>query len=428
MRRLANTCFKRPSTPNSMMQKRYSGWVHGFMRDLLRASIPSVDLEGQKIDADEVLSEFHEYVRTLQETVLFDRIHLMDNNIGTWESIFPADILTHYSETLLPTPIDGKEHRLIEQNDLLRYVKSAGSTGTSTPLLQGPHCKANGGDFINLPMGLLCAETSRTNHLCLKNLKDNKIGESQEEAFAPFPTYMLNLTDFPDAPPVGDFFGFAGQSTLLTWDCPYGMKVTGWVTENIKQRVWEVIKLEEGCNFISFHGGFPKWDVIVDEEFIDSIEALGNAGFNPVPCKWKCMRRLGVSMRQCILVLRFSRGGYGASGMHNHDMRKTSETRVVTSGYARQKIRNEHGAPLRSQIQSGEMVEPIYQEPPRYQPPMHRKGGLVPHEGERIRNMPTIKRPDHNWRDKDGDPNADAEQDPSMKGRPTMKKKKPSPY
>lgn len=77
------------------------------------------------------------------------------------------------------------------------------------------------------------------------------------------------------------------------------------------------------------------------------------------------------------------RGGYGGGGFHKAQTRSSSERRVASPTHHKafesslEHYHGDQGAPLWSQILVGEVPEPVFQEPPRYRPPMHGRGSPV---------------------------------------------------
>ena len=114
-----------------------------------------------------------------------------------------------------------------------------------------------------------------------------------------------------DAPPLGDYFGFAGANTLLTWKDEHGMLAVDQYQAARPNDTLQVVYLEPGCHFLSFYGTDSTNDVIVQRGYERSIESLVAAGLNPIPVQWSEMDKMGVSMRSACMVMRFLKQNIG---------------------------------------------------------------------------------------------------------------------
>lgn len=353
-------------------------YVHGIVREPHRGVIPSMAThgidKGQAIDRDKLFFELACYRETLKTTSLFDSVHSM-NSLPHWDSIRTGDLFATYGETILGMPRYGREHRQNEAGETLRYLRAMGNSCQVWNVLgEEDAAHADAGDMMMLPGGLMIAETTRTNKAAIELLAGAYVKKEEQKAFYAFAVKCNGDT------PAADMVGFAGDNTLVHWDTPEATDVAKQIVQR-GTRTWRTVKIQPDCHFLTFLGGLPRYDVLVDERFEPSIKALAEADLNPIPTQWSQPPRLGLSMRACTLILRYAKGGvFGSSVGQEHRMKTTRSVKKVF-GYEK-KVKGDAGAPLWAQMRTGEIPDPVYQPPPRYSPPMHRSGGLAPYRGD----------------------------------------------
>ena len=353
------------------------GYVQAFLRQMHKPSVPTVGPGGESIDRDKLLFEWSQLVDNLKTTTLVEHIHLMDP-FPSFESVSPADTIFAMKEYIVQLPAGGREHRAAERNDILKFARGLGAHGAIGNLFEDrPEFRLHGMDLVALPESVIVGLCdSRTNLAGVEKLKDVKYAGTLER----IPTHAIDIG--VGSPTLATFFGFGGDSTLLAWDTPLGNKVLDYTVANDNSRAWNFVKLRPGCNFFCVATPTPRFDVLVDEADEESIASLMQSPLNPVPTPWTEMKKAGISMRSTILVLMFSRGGFGAGGFQAHNASAQSRPRLHKVNIRqRPKIRGDNGAPLRALLESWEMPEVVYQPPPRYRPPMHSQAGLTPYHG-----------------------------------------------
>ena len=312
--------------------------THAFVRPPSFNAIPSTGPNGVVINRPMLLHQFRDFYKTLQQSQLVDKLHLMSER-PTFESMKVADHMASIGASFVGMPLAGQEHRATEFMDSMRYIRGAGGPSTvASYLLDADNCRCHSGDIVALSTGLAIGHGPRTNAIAHQTLKS--IFEFRDE-HASFDVYTLEQEG--DAPPLGDYFGFAGSNILLCWKDEHGMLAvdqyqqqraaiaaqTGQPAETL-----QVVYLEAGCHFLSFFGTDFTPDVLVQRGYDRSIEALQAAGLNPIPVQWSEMDKMGVSMRSSVLLLKFLKSN--VSGMLTKNVRSRSTPRwqahQLTSG------------------------------------------------------------------------------------------------
>ena len=368
-------------------QRRYNGeargFVQGFIRLINKPAVPTVGPRGDAIDRDKLIFQFDQFIRHLNDTSLVETIHLLDP-FPSFESISPADTLFSMREYIVQLPCGGREHRISERNDIVRFARGLGAHGSIGNLFEDrPEFRLHGGDVVALPETAVVALGHRTNLAAVEKLREVKWAGVLER----IPTNCIDMGD--SAPQLSSYFGFGGDSTLIAWDNDDGNKVLDFVAHMDNTRAWNTCKVRPHCNFCTFAAGIPRYEVLVEEEDEESFAALMNSPLTPIPTPWSELKKAGVSMRSCLLVMMFHRGGFGAGGFqaHNADSfrsgRSVPKSRGVGKYAYRPKFAGDKGAPFQAMMDSWEVPNPVYQPPPRYRPPMHGTDStsLTPVEG-----------------------------------------------
>ena len=274
--------------------------THAFVRPPHFYSIPSAGPNGVVINRDMLIHQFRDFYRMLQQSTLIDKLHLMSER-STFEAVRVADQMVSIGSTFLAMPSQGNEHRLSEFLETSRYIRGAGGPSSAATYLQDVDgCRCHSGDIVQLPSGIAVGHGARTNlqaHQTLRSLFEVKQEYSTFEVFT--------LEQEGDAPPLGDYFGFAGANTLLTWKDEHGMLAVDQYQRLRSTENAPVVYLEAGCHFLSFFGTDISNDVLVQRGYDKSIESLAAAGLNPIPVQWSELDKMGVSMRSAVLVLKF---------------------------------------------------------------------------------------------------------------------------
>ena len=274
--------------------------VHAFVRPPLFHTIPSTGPNGVLISRDGVMTQFRDFYKTLQHSALVDKLHVMSER-PVFESIRVADQLVSIGSTFLAMPPTGLEHRVTEWMETARYLRAAGGPTTLAGYLQDvDNLRCSSGDIVVLPTGIAVAHGSRTNaeaHQVLKQLFTIQDDHSNFE--------VLTLEQETDAPPLGDYFGFAGNNLLIAWKDEHGLLAVNQYQKLRPNDTLQTVFLEPGCHFFSFFGTDATNDIIVQRGYDRSIESLIAHGLNPIPVQWSEMDKLGVSMRSAVLIARF---------------------------------------------------------------------------------------------------------------------------
>lgn len=194
---------------------------------------------------------------------------------------------------------------MTEFMETMRYVRGAGGPSTLASFLQdNESCRCHSGDIVCLPTGVAVGHGARTNpvaHQILRELYEVKEGPMRFEVFT--------LEQEGDAPPLGDYFGFAGNNVLLAWKDEHGLLAVDQLQQLQQQAgtspvVNQIVYLEPGCHFFSFYGVDYSPDVMVQKGFERSMDSIAAAGLNPIPVQWSEMDKLGISLRAAVLPLK----------------------------------------------------------------------------------------------------------------------------
>lgn len=274
--------------------------VHAFVRPPFAHSVPATGPNGVVISREAFMQQFREFYKTLQQSTLVDKLHVMSER-HSLETIRVSDQLSCVGSTFLAMPIHGHEHRMTEFLETMRYVRSAGGPTTLASFLQdtdGARCHS--GDIVVLPTGIAVGQGERTNAVAVQVLKQLFTVKEDHSQFEVIP-----MEQEADAPPLGDYFGFAGTNTLLTWKDEHGMLAVDQYQTARPNDTLQVVYLEPGCSFLSFYGTDTSNDVIVQRGYDRSIESLVAAGLNPIPVQWSELDKMGISMRSSVMVMRF---------------------------------------------------------------------------------------------------------------------------
>lgn len=286
--------------------------VHAFVRPPFHHCVPSTGPNGVAISREVLMQQFRDFYRTLQQSTLVDKLHVMGER-HTFDSIRCADQLCSVGSTVLAMPLTGNEHRITEYMETQRYIRAAGGPATLASYLQDVDgCRCNSGDIVPLPTGIAVGHGPRTNtaaHQVLRQLFTVKEAHTDFE--------VVTMEQEGDAPPLGDYFGFAGNNLLLTWKDEHGMLAVDQYQSARPNDTMQVVYLEPGCHFLSFFGTDTTNDVIVQRGYDRSIESLSAAGLNPIPVQWSEMDKMGVSMRSAVLLMRFLKASTGGIAPRN---------------------------------------------------------------------------------------------------------------
>ena len=288
------------TTTTSILFGAQRSATHAFVRPPSGHTIPSTGPNGVVIARGTLLGQFREFFKTLQQSSLIDKLHVMSER-SSFEAIKTADHLASVGSTFLAMPTLGTEHRIAEFMESMRYVRAAGGPSTLASYLQDVDgCRCCSGDIVALPGGLAVGHGPRTNvqaHTALRQLFQI------QEQYSSFDVFSLEQEG--DAPPLGDYFGFAASNTILAWKDEHGMLAVEQYQKCRPHETLKVVYLEPGCHFLSFFATDHSNDVIVQKGYDRSVEALASAGLNPIPVQWSELDKMGVSMRSCVLVMKF---------------------------------------------------------------------------------------------------------------------------
>lgn len=280
---------------------RFLSSVHAFVRAPHFRSIPNTGPTGIVVNRTILNAQFREFYRALQHSTLVDKVHLMSERPGM-DTLRVADHMTSVGPTLLSMPLHGMEHRATEFMEAMRYVRGAGGPSTAASYLQDNEaCRCHSGDIVPLPHGIAVAHGSRTNSVAHKILQD--LFEVTDELMR---FQVITLEQEADAPPLGDYFGFAGNDVLLAWKDEHGLlAVDQYQQHNTSSVEMKVVYLEPGCHFLTFYGVDYSPDVLVQKGYERSMDSIAAAGLNPVSVQWTEMDKLDISMRSTVLPLKF---------------------------------------------------------------------------------------------------------------------------
>lgn len=298
-----------------MKPSRVLGAVHAFMRAPHYRSIPSASPSGVVVNRDMLQHQFRDLYKTLQHSTLVDKVHLMTERPGM-DALRVADMLACVGPSFIAMPHAGVEHRIREFMDTMRYVRGAGGPTTLSPLLQDlEQCRAHSGDLVCLPHGIAMAHGSRTNaaaHQAIREAFEHTARETAELRSYRYDPHLrfevFSLEQEADAPPLGDYFGFAGNNVLIAWKDEHGLLAVDQYQQqagDAPEFATQTVYLEPGCHFFSFFGVDYTADVLVQKGYERSMDSLAAAGLNPIPVQWSEMDKLGISMRSAILPLKF---------------------------------------------------------------------------------------------------------------------------
>ncbi|KAG5493548.1 hypothetical protein JIQ42_01919 [Leishmania sp. Namibia] len=300
--------------------------VHAFVRMPHHRSVPSTGSSGIIVNRDVLFRQFRDFYRTLQQSTLVDKVHLMTERAGV-ESLRVADQMASLGPLLLGMPLTGMEHRLSEFLETMRYVRGAGGPTTVSAYLQdNDACRCHSGDIVCLPQGVAVGHGPRTNAAAHQVLRELFGGDAADGGMdGPSVTSpgrcskfeVVTLEQEGDAPPLGDYFGFAGNNILLVWKDEHGLLAVDQLQQQIakSEQQLQVLYLEPGCHFLTFYGVDYTPDVLVQKGFERSMDTLAAAGLNPIAVQWSEMDKLGISMRSAVLPLKFLQSPSSTGGL-----------------------------------------------------------------------------------------------------------------
>lgn len=274
--------------------------THAFVRPPHFRSVPSTGPNGVVINRDMLMGQFRDFYKTLQQSTLIDKLHVMSER-PAFESVKVADQMVSIGASCIGMPYAGNEQRISEFMETARYVRGAGGPTTVSSYLQdAENCRCHSGDIVQLPGGIAIGHGPRTNQAAHQVLQSVfQVNESHSS----FDVFTLEQEG--DAPPLGDYFGFAGTNTLITWKDEHGMLAVDQFQQLRPNHGLQIVYLEPGCHFLSFFGVDASNDVLVQRGYDRSIDSLAAAGLNPIPTQWSEMDKMGVSMRSAVLMLNF---------------------------------------------------------------------------------------------------------------------------
>lgn len=352
-------------------------------------TVPTHAPSGEEVDAELLLRQVKGLFETLKTTQLVESVHEM-KSCPYYECMFTNELMFQHWDMILPMPKFGREHRSTEVSETLRYMRACGSTGDINHILQDVKGgRASGSDFVSTTHGILMGYgTSRTNRLSMMAMTGaSSETESQGSQMRALSVEPIEL--YEDSPPLADIVAFGGTRSLLISDTKHGHHAAEQATKLLPKVNFQVLKLEAGCNFLSHMcGASYVYDVLCDQDYPISMERLGECGLNPFPVEWTEPRKLGISMRSVCLIGRFARGtmnagGYANSSVHysahfNYHSRNASKNARLFQGGQRR--HGDQGAGPEAQMRAGELQNPVRQRAPRYAPPLHRSGPIVPQQ------------------------------------------------
>ncbi|KPI86517.1 hypothetical protein ABL78_4419 [Leptomonas seymouri] len=349
--------------------------------------IPTHSPSGEEVDTELFIRQVKNFFNVLRQTQLIELVYEM-KSCPYYECLFTNDLFFQHYDVLLPMPKFGRENRSAEISETIRYMRGWGATADVNHILQDvKNGRTSGGDFISTTHGILMGYgTPRTNKLAMMTLTggnaDSDAAKTHIRSLSVEPVEML-----PDSPPLSDLLAFSGQRTFVFADSEHGHRAVSQAMKRMPKVPWQTIKMEPQCSFFSHMAGANYvYDVLCDQDFPVSLERLGESGLNPFPVEWSEPRKLGITMRSICLTARFARGSMNAGGFANssthqaagftYNSRNMSKNSRLFAGGHRK-----HGdqmSPLAAQLEAEEIQKPVYQPVPRYAPPLHRRGSLVP--------------------------------------------------
>lgn len=323
-----------------MQVTRTARAVHAFVRAPHHRSLPPTGPSGIIVNRDVLFRQFRDFYKTLQHSTLVDKVHLMSERTGV-EGLRVADQMTSIGPVLLGMPLAGMEHRAMEFADTMRYIRGAGGpTTASSYLVDNEACRCHSGDIVCLPQGVAIGHGPRTNavaHQVLRELFGGGGGGAAATPEGAEATEGGGLSDGPavanpgrsskfevvtleqegDAPPLGDYFGFAGNNILLVWKDEHGLLAVDQLQQQLakSEQQLQVVYLEPGCHFLTYYGVDYSPDVLVQKGFERSMDTLAAAGLNPIAVQWSEMDKLGISMRAAVLPLKFLQNPSSTGGL-----------------------------------------------------------------------------------------------------------------
>jgi hypothetical protein len=285
--------------------------------------------------------------------------------------------LATVGDFLVAMPEEGREDRREFINETVRYIRGVGCHyPIQTQLADVEYMEEDNDkiihkirmsalDMVELGVFNVLALGPRTNekaHACFKSIR------TRDEAVAIMD--VTPVTQTQNALPLSHYFGFGGDAHLIAWNTPDGHRAVDAVMAEGGMRPWRAVFIPEGCHFLSYECGahtVSKFDIIVQEGFPEAYEILGKHGLHPIPTKWTEMAKLNVSMRECIIRLKFMKAGQHADSERE---RRHSPDAVEAGSYMFS--RNVNRMP--DWAYANTLPDPVFQPPPRYLPPMHKKG------------------------------------------------------
>ncbi|KAG5484974.1 hypothetical protein LSCM1_07053 [Leishmania martiniquensis] len=350
-------------------------------------TIPTHSPSGEEVDAELFVRQVRNFFQVLRQSQLIEQFHEM-KSCPYYDCLFTNDLFFQHHDLIIPMPKLGREHRSAEISETIRYMRGWGATGDVNHVLQDVKGgRASGSDFISTTHGILMGYgTPRTNKLSMMTMT-GAIAPSEAEAEQARSLCVEPVEMLPDSPPLSDVIAFAGQRTLVISDTEHGHNVAQQVVKRIPKVPWQIIKLEPGCCFFSHLAGVNYvYDVLCDQDFPLSMERLGESGMNPFPVEWSEPRKLGITMRSICMTARFARGTMNAGGYANSRGHTASSFNYNSRDIAKKSRlfvggNRKHGdqmSPLAAQLEADEIQKPVYQPIPRYAPPMHRPGTVMP--------------------------------------------------
>mmetsp|Transcript_35399 Transcript_35399/g.55238 ORF Transcript_35399/g.55238 Transcript_35399/m.55238 type:complete len:363 (-) Transcript_35399:170-1258(-) len=275
--------------------------THAYLRSPAYHTIPNSGPNGIVVNRDMLMGQFRSFRRALSLSTLVDEIHVMAE-LPHIDALRTADSMVSIGSSFVSMPTVGLEHRIPEFQETLRYIRaSGGNTSTTTHMQDYESCRCCAGDFVMLPCGLALAHGSRTNMLAQQTIK-NQFALRDMTNFE-----VITIEQESDAPALGDYFGFAGENTLLAWKDEHGLFAADQYKRARPDEESEIVYLDPGCHFLSVYSKERKFDVLIQKGYENSQKALAEAGLNPIPIHWSELDKLGVSMRSCVLLLNFMR-------------------------------------------------------------------------------------------------------------------------
>lgn len=373
---------------NNSSAKRH--YCNALVRKPPLQTIPTHSPSGEEVDGELLLSQVDKMLDALRMTALIEHVHSM-RSTPYYEGFFTNDLLFQHYDLIIPMPKFGRENRSSETSETLRHMRACGASGDVNHVLQdakGAICSGN--DFVATKyavyVGFGNATCNRVTAEVLKGAKAPDSGAAKVVQALNF--YPIELP--PESPPLGELVSFAGSRTFIVSDCEFGREAVEKMVALTPSVNWQVVFVEKGCSVLSFLGGAREvFDVVCDEDFIKSLNVIGECGLNPFAVPWSEPRKLGISMKRVVLIGRFARGTMSGGGYANsfgsqhtqynyNSANMSKNSKLFANGH---RVHGDYGGSFESQVRSGELYTPSYQTPPRYRAPMQRGGmNIVPKE------------------------------------------------